>query len=166
MRLPPLTFVSVLGLLVAVVSYGCSQKTVEHTVRKVTPETVDVATDKTKRVAEVAEATVKASETKNAAKTREHDVGRAEFKQKLATKLEQFDRQLEEIRMKVAKLGENAHAEWDEKVADLVAKRDAVGERIDEAMKATNEAWETLQERVHDAWGELEKAAAKAEAEL
>jgi L-lactate utilization protein LutC len=148
-------FTSVLGALLATVSFGCAQKPVEHTVRKITPETVAAAADHDVKL------------VKEAVENRaSQDGGREEFRQKLAMKLEQFDRHLEDMRMKVAKLEASAKAEWEETISALAAERDAVQARIEDAMKATSAGWNDLRDHAHDAWDELEKAARKAEKAL
>ena len=146
---------SILGILLATVSFGCAQKPVERTARKVTPETLAAAVDPdVKQVKEAVEKPVS------------QDGGREEFRQKLAMKLDEFDRQLKDMRMKAAKLEARAKAEWEETISALAAERDAVQARIDDAMKATSAGWNDLRDHAHDAWDELEKAARKAAKDL
>jgi hypothetical protein len=148
-------FTSVIGILLASVSFGCAQKPVEHTARKITPETLAAGDDHdVKRLKE-------AVETPSSP-----DDGREEFRQKLAMKLERFDRLLEDMRMKVAKLEASAKAEWEETLSALAAERAAVQARIEAAMKATSAGWTDLRDRAHDAWDELEKAVRKADKDL
>ena len=154
-QFPTRNFQSALGILLATVASGCAQKPVEHTARKITPETVAAAAEHdVQRVKEAVE------------KPASQDGDREEFRQKLAMKLDQFDRQIKDMRMKVAKLEASAKAEWDEKISALAAERDAVQARIDDAMKATSAGWNDLRDHAHDAWEELEKAARKVEKDL
>jgi hypothetical protein len=114
---------------------------VEHTVRKVTPET-----------------------TPGSAKT-EPNI-KEELERSLNMKLERLDEEIREIQVKVANLTEAAKAEWTEKMADVAAKRKAAEAKLDEVRKSTEGAWEHLRAGTDRAWEELEQAVHKARKEF
>lgn len=140
-----ITTVPLVAGLIGIAAQGCAQKSaeepVEHTVRKVTPET-----------------------TPGLAKTEPNIKG--EFERSLNTKLERLDEEIREIQAKVTNLADAAKAEWDEKMADLTAKRKAVEAKLDEVRKSAEGAWEHLREGTDRAWQELEQAVQKARKEF
>lgn len=138
-----ITSVPLVAGLVAFATHGCAQKQpLEHTVRKVSPETMP---DSTKTAP-------------NAAKE--------EFERALNMKLERLDEEIREIQSKVANLTEAAKAEWTEKMADLTAKRKAAETKLDEVRTSAEGAWEHLREGADRAWGELDQAVQKARKEF
>ena len=163
-----LTLLEIAAVTAIVVgAQGCAQKGIEHTVQKVPPETETVAAKpQGDGVDAVPTLPAESHEAGEAAKAPSVDPAREEFRKDLAQKLERFDRQIADLRMKVGKLEAAARAEWDEKLAALIAKRDMLAAMLDEAMKATSTAWTSLTDRAHDTWDELEKAAREAREEL
>lgn len=145
------TFATILGLAVPFTAPGCARQAVEqpveHTVRKVTPET-----------AEPKPATSAPIEAKPAAVTKE------EFERMLTANLERLDEEIRELRMRAGAVGEAAKAEWTEKMAELEAKRKAAEGKLDEVRKSAGEAWEHLREGAGRAWEDLEQAVKRAKA--
>lgn len=143
------TFIATATLLAGVVALaasGCVQKQsaeqpVEHTVRKVPPETESGGT----------KADTQAKE---------------QFERALNMKLERLDEEIREVQARVANLSEAAKAEWTEKMADLSAKRKAAEAKLDEVRKSAEGAWEHLREGADRAWEELEQAVQKARKEF
>lgn len=132
--------------LVLLAAQGCAQKQsaeqpVEHTVRKVTPETA------------AGSATAESN-------------GKEEFERSLNMRLERLDETIREIQTKVANLTEAAKLEWAEKMADVTAKRKAAEEKLDEVRKSAADAWEHLREGADRAWEELEQAVQAARKEF
>ncbi|MFZ4731827.1 MAG: hypothetical protein ACOYK7_04725 [Pirellulales bacterium] len=130
------------GLALVVTTLGCGPRPVEHTVQKVVPETVPSAPESPEAPAGEAD--------------------RDGFKQLLARRLERFDAEIDVIRTKVMKLEEAAQAEWREKIAALVARRQLVQAKFAKAMEGTADAWDHLRQDAEHAWDELEQAIAKA----
>lgn len=142
------------GLALAVTTLGCAPRPVEHTVQKVVPETVPSTAE---------EATATAPEDRpDATGAPGEAVPRDAFRKMLARKLDRFDAEIDVIRMKVMKLEEAAQAEWREKIAMLVARREMVEAKLEKAMKGTVDAWDHLRQDAEHAWDELEQAIAKA----
>jgi hypothetical protein len=150
MRLVPrpalVAAVPVVAGIVTLAAQGCAQKQpaeqpVEHTVRKVTPET---------------EPGEKKADTR----------AKEQFERALNMRLERLDEEIREVQARVANLTETAKAEWTEKMADLAAKRKAAEARLDEVRKSAEGAWEHLREGADRAWEELEQAVQKARKEF
>jgi hypothetical protein len=139
------TLITALPLMagaIAIAAQGCAQRQpVEHTVRKVTPETVPGS-------------------------TKEDPKAKEEFERALNLKLERLDEEIREVQVKVANLKEAAKAEWTEKMTDLAAKRRAAEAKRDEVRKSAAGAWEHLREGADRAWGELEQAVQQARKEF
>lgn len=132
--------------VVALAASGCTQKQpaeqpVEHTVRKVTPET-------------------EPDEKKADAQAKE------QFERALNMKLERLDEEIRELQARVTNLTEAAKAEWTEKVAELAAKRKNAEAKLDDVRKSAEGAWEHLREGADRAWEELEQAVQKARNEF
>lgn len=143
------TFIATATLLaggVALAASGCAQKhpaeqPVEHTVRKVTPET---------------EPGGKKADTQ----------AKEQFERALNMKLERLDEEIREVQARVTNLTEAAKAEWTEKMADLAAKRKTAKAKLDDVRKSAEGAWEHLREGADRAWEELEQAVQKARKEF
>lgn len=148
------TFIATATLLAGVVALaasGCVQKQsaeqpVEHTVRKVPPETESGGTT----------ADTQAKDTQ----------AKEQFERALSMKLERLDEEIREVQAKATNLSEAAKAEWTEKMADLSAKRKAAEAKLDEVRKSAEGAWEHLREGADRAWEELEQAVQKARKEF
>lgn len=125
--------------------HGCASQTaekpVEHTVRKVTPET-------------------QSDIVKTAAAMKE------EFERGLRENLERLDGEVQEIQKRFGKLKESAQAEWAEEMAELDDKRTSAAARLEEVRKSAVEAWEHLRAGATRAREELEQAVQKARKEF
>lgn len=142
------TFITTVPLVAALFTLaiqGCAQKSsempVEHTVRKVTPETTPGSAKAEPNIKE-------------------------EFERSLNMKLERLDEEFREIQAKVSNLTEAATAEWTEKMADVAAKRRATAAKLDEVRKSAEGVWEHMREEADRAWQELEQAVQKARKEF
>ncbi len=143
------TFIATATLFAGVVALavsGCVQKQpaeqpVEHTVRKVPPET---------------ESGGKEADTQ----------AKEQFERALNMKLERLDKEIREVQARVTNLSEAAKAEWTEKMADLAEKRKAAEAKLDEVRKSAEGAWEHLREGADRAWEELEQAVQKSRKEF
>lgn len=141
------------GLGLAVAALGCAPKPVTHTVNKVVPATAPDAAEETAVTTPPVPAVTPAPPA--------DETHRDAFRHALARKLADFDAEIEAIRMKVMKLEEAAQAEWRERIAALVARRDMVEAKLRKALEATAEAWDHLREDAEHAWNELERALGK-----
>ena len=133
------------AICIALMTQGCArqqpaEQAVEHTARKVTPETVPGGTTS--------------------------QSVRETFERSLTTNLERLDEEIRELQSKVATLGEKAKAEWTEKMAALDAKRKAAEAKLDEIRNSTGEAWEHLRDGAKNAWDDLEQAVKQAAEEF
>lgn len=146
------TFATILALSVSCTAPGCGPKAVEqpveHTVRKVTPETAEPKPEA------AAPADAKATGT-----------NKEEFERMLTASLERLDEEIRELRMRAGTAGEAAKAQWTETMAEIETKRKAAEARLEEVRKSAREAWEHLREGADRAWEDLERAVKKAEAE-
>jgi predicted nucleic acid-binding Zn-ribbon protein len=138
-----------LSAAVLVFCSGCMEAPVEHTVRKVVPEDVAGTTDKP-----VDSARQPAAQTKES------------FEVRLEAGLAEMDDEMERLREKGRALKDEAKARWNEKMAELEAKRKVAGEKLDELRKSTGEAWEHLEKGAQSAWDDVRKAFQDAAAEF
>lgn len=138
-----------LSAAVLVFCSGCMEAPVEHTVRKVVPEDVAGTTDKP-----VDSARQPAAQTKES------------FEVRLEAGLAEMDDEMEKLREKGRALKDEAKARWNEKMAELEAKRKVAGEKLDELRKSTGEAWEHLEKGAQSAWDDVRKAFQDAAAEF
>lgn len=133
---------------VLVAGLGCTPRPeqpagapVEHTVRKVTPETMPEAAP---------------GGPKPAASTKD------EFERALRANLERLDEEIRELKMRLSSLKESATADVKEKIAAVDAKRQVAEAKLDEVRKSAGLAWEHLEEGAERAWDELEEAVRQA----
>ena len=77
-----------------------------------------------------------------------------------------MDDEMERLREKGRALKDEAKARWNEKMAELEAKRKVAGEKLDELRKSTGEAWEHLEKGAQSAWDDVRKAFQDAAAEF
>ncbi|MBN2023306.1 MAG: hypothetical protein JW809_11005 [Pirellulales bacterium] len=126
------------GLFAAI---GCEQKRADQTPGKVTPE--DVRRD-------AGQAADTAAEYSQQAKD--------EFQKKLETQLNELDAKIATLREKGGDLKDDAKVKWDQKMADLEKKRDAVRDKLAEVGQASAEAWKDVRKGAQSAWDELDNA--------
>ncbi len=126
------------GLLAA---SGCEQKSADRMPAKITP--ADVRRDAGKAVDTAAEFTLQAKE---------------EFQKSLDARLKKLDAEIVQLREKGRDLKDDAKDNWDAKMADLEAKRDAARAKLDEVGHSSSEAWKDVQKGAQSAWDDLEKA--------
>lgn len=127
---------SIVVALVALLS-GCGRMPAEHTVRKVPAAPGD-------------------QERVDLPQTKE------EFEGVLEAALAKLEEEIHELRVKTGALEKAARAEWDEKLAELDAKRKSARDKLDEIATSTGEAWEHLKEGATKAWEDLEAAVREA----
>jgi hypothetical protein len=132
-------------LLAAVVASsiwsGCSQPPVEHTVRRVTTE--DVRRDTETAVDTAAQAAIQAKE---------------DFESRLKSGLADMDAEIAKLQEKAIDLKDDARTRWNDRFADLKAKRETARRNLDELGKSTGEAWDRLEKGAQSAWDDLQKA--------
>ena len=125
-----------IGMLTAI---GCEQKPTDRTSGKVTSE--DVRRDAGQAVSTAAEFSQQTKE---------------EFQKKLDGRLKDLDAEIAKLREKGRDLKDRAN--WDQKMADLDRKRDAVRAKLVEVGRSSKEAWKDVQKGAQSAWDELDKA--------
>ncbi|MFM8282454.1 MAG: hypothetical protein ACKOCW_02755 [Planctomycetaceae bacterium] len=131
---------------------GCSRPAVPPTPRPITPESAGARPTEPEPSPEA---------TTAPAPPNAGPLPRDELRRRLETRLERLDREIAAWRAKGARVEERARAEWNEKVAELMVRRDMARAKLDEALEATGAAWDTLRAEAEHAWDELERAIAK-----
>ena len=81
-----------------------------------------------------------------------------EFQTRLEARLETLDGEITALREKGRDLKDEAKADWDRKLADLEAKRDAARAKLAEVKQSSAEAWKEVQQGAQSAWDDLEQA--------
>ncbi len=120
---------------------GCEQKPADETPGAVTSEDVR---------REAGQAVDAAAEYSEQAKD--------EFQGRLEARLEELDSEIAALREKGRDLKEEAKADWDRKLADLEAKRDAARAKLTEVGQSSAEAWNDVKQGAQSAWDDLEQA--------
>ena len=132
-----------------VLTSGCAEKPIEHTVKKVPAES---GTEKPTPAPE--------SHPGALAKTK------AEFEKELTASLDKLDAEIRELKAKAETLKADARAKLDQVVDELDAKQKSARAKLDELGKASSGAWEHLKQGTKAAWEELETAVKKAAAQF
>jgi hypothetical protein len=138
-----------LGAAVLVSCAGCAEPPVEHTVRKVTAE--DVQRD-----------TEKAADTATKAATQSKE----ELEMRLKSGLADMEIEIAKLREKGLALKDEAKTRWNERMADLKSRQEAVRKKVDELGTSTGEAWGHLEKGAQAAWDDLREAVQKAAKEF
>ena len=89
-----------------------------------------------------------------------------EFETKLADRLEQLDKEIDELRARGRDLQGEAKAEWDRKMADLETKREKARLKLEEVRRSSGEAWKDIRQGAQSAWEELDKSFRDASSEF
>ncbi len=84
------------------------------------------------------------------------------FLKRVASTLEALDEEIDRLASKAEKAGRDAKIRYDEEIAVLRMKREAVGAKVQRVREAGDAAWGTLKSGVLEATDDLEKAIAKA----
>lgn len=142
-------FVWLLMLAGLLAASGCEQKPADPTPGKVTSE--DVRRDARQAVDTASEFSQQAKE---------------DFQKSLDARLTKLDAEIAKLREKGHDLKDDAKTEWDRKMADLEAKREAARAKLAEVGHASAEAWKDAQQGAQSAWDELDKAFKEASREF
>ena len=81
-----------------------------------------------------------------------------EFQKNLDARLTNMDAEIATLREKGRDLKDEAKVKWDQKLADLEAKRDVARAKLAEVGQSSAEAWKDVQQGAQSAWDELDKA--------
>jgi TolA-binding protein len=81
-----------------------------------------------------------------------------EFQSRLEARLEKLDGEIAALREKGRDLKDEAKADWDRKLVDLEARRDAARAKLAEVKQSSAEAWQDVQQGAQAAWDDLEQA--------
>lgn len=138
--------VSVIAMtLITCACNGCArkptEKAVEHTVRKVTPETAPGSA-------------TPPSDAKEA------------FERSLVTMLGRLDEDIRELKAKLGSLKDAAAAGLAEKLTEVDEKRKEAEARLDEVRRSAGDAWQHLEVEATRAWKELDQAIQSARKEF
>ena len=120
---------------------GCEQKPADESPGTVTSD--DVRRDAGQAVDTAAEYSEQAKD---------------EFQGRLEARLEELDSEIAALREKGGDLKDDAKADWDRKLADLEAKRDAARAKLAEVKQSSADAWNDVQKGAQSAWDDLEQA--------
>ena len=126
------------GLLTA---GGCEQKTANPAPARVTSD--DVRRDAGQAVDTASEFSQQAKE---------------DFQKSLAARLKELDAEIAKLREKGRDLKDEAAEKWDQKMAELEAKREAARAKLAEVGHSSAEAWKDVQQGAQSAWDELDEA--------
>ena len=77
-----------------------------------------------------------------------------------------MDTAIAQLREKGLALKDEARTRWNERMADLEAKREAARNKLEELGSSTGEAWMRLQEGAQAAWDDAQKAVQEASQEF
>ena len=128
----------VAGLLAPI---GCERKTPDRTPGKVTSD--DVRRDAGQAVNTAVEYSQQTKE---------------EFRKKLEAQLNELDAKIAKLHEKGRDLKDKAKTNWDEKMAELEMKREAVSAKLAELGRSSAEAWKDVQKGAQSAYDDLDKA--------
>lgn len=81
-----------------------------------------------------------------------------EFQKSLEARLRKLDADIAKLRERGVALKDEAKANWDQKMIELEAKRDAARAKLAEVGNSSAEAWKDIQKGAQSAWDELDKA--------
>lgn len=83
-----------------------------------------------------------------------------------AKKLAELDAKIEELSNKAGALKDQAKADADPAMEDLRARRQTVGEKLEQMKAGAAEKWSEMKQGFSDAWSEMEKAYERAKEKL
>ena len=138
--------VSLAGLFAAI---GCEQKRADRTPGKVTSE--DVRRDAGQAAKTAAEYSQQTKE---------------EFEKDLDARLNELDAEIAKLRAKGRDLKDKGKANWDQKMPELQAKRDAARAKLAEVRGSSAEAWKDLRKGAQSAYDDLDTAFREASREF
>jgi predicted nuclease with TOPRIM domain len=81
-----------------------------------------------------------------------------EFQKKLDARLKELDAEIAKLREKGRDLKDKAKTNWDQKMAELETKRDAVRAKLAVVGQSSAEAWKDVQKGAQSAYDDLDKA--------
>ena len=128
-------------LAVLATTIGCEQRPTDETPGAVTSE------DMRREAGQAVDTAAKYSEQV-----------KDEFQGRLEARLEELDGEIAALREKGRDLKDEAKADWDRKLADLEAKRDAARAKLTEVKQSGAAAWKDVQQGAQSAWDDLEQA--------
>jgi TolA-binding protein len=129
--------------------YGCDQKTADPTSTNATSE--DVRRDVSKAADTVTEFSQQTKE---------------EFQNSLDLRLKEMEAEIAKLQLKGHDLKDQAKTSWDQKIAELEAKREEALAKLAEVGRSSAEAWKDVEKGAKSAWAELDKALREASSEF
>jgi hypothetical protein len=82
---------------------------------------------------------------------------RAAAQEKLSATLKDLDGKMAELKERARTAGDQAKAEWEARLPQLEAQRDAAARKLDELKESGKETWETTKTKTEAAFAELER---------
>lgn len=80
------------------------------------------------------------------------------YEKKLQARLDEWSAEIEILKAKADSLEADAQLEYQRRIDDLDAMREAASERLEELRNAGDDAWQDLKAGADEAWTRLEQA--------
>lgn len=80
------------------------------------------------------------------------------YLQKLAAQLQDWDSELDQLKLKAEQAKSGAKAEIEEQITELRAKKDAAMVKFNQLQEASDEAWDDIKAGAEKSWAELKGA--------
>ena len=77
------------------------------------------------------------------------------YLQKLAQQLQDWDGEMEALKLKADEAKSGARAEFQKQLEELRAKRDTAQKKFQELQEAGDEAWDEIKAGLEKSWGEM-----------
>ena len=86
-----------------------------------------------------------------------HQDSKGEYQKQIETKLDEFQKNLKELKSKADDLKEDAKKEFDEQMKELQKKQEAVNDKLKELKSEGAKTWKNLRVQMDEAMDELNK---------
>ena len=80
------------------------------------------------------------------------------YEKKLQAQLDEWSAEIDRLKARADALEADAQLEYQRRIDELAAMREAAGERLEELRNASDDAWEDIKAGADEAWTQLEKA--------
>jgi len=77
------------------------------------------------------------------------------YLQKLAQQLQDWDKEMDDLRLKADQAKTGAKSEFKKQLDELRAKKEVAQNKFDELQRSGDEAWEEVKEGLEKSWNEL-----------
>jgi ribosome recycling factor len=80
---------------------------------------------------------------------------RESYQGKMEARLQVLGAELDKLRAKAARVGDNSRQEYDKQIAALQQKQDEARDNLKKLQHSSDEAWKEMSNSVERAWGDL-----------